>query len=171
MRPIPQKRYDQTLAFIQSVVPAKSRVLDLGIENRFSGIMKNNGFTVFNTNGEDLDIRPEVVKSFDVEVVTAIEILEHLISPLQVLTSLPAKKLIATIPLRLWFASAYKSKTDPWDRHYHEFEDWQFDWLLEKAGWEIINRKKWVSPSNKIGFRPFLRNITPRYYAVYAERI
>ena len=171
MRPIPQKRYDQTLAFIQSVVPAKSRVLDLGIENHFSGIMKNNGFTVFNTNGEDLDIQPEVVKSFDVEVVTAIEILEHLISPLQVLTSLPAKKLVATIPLRLWFASAYKSKTDPWDRHYHEFEDWQFDWLLEKAGWKIINRKKWVSPSNKIGFRPFLRNITPRYYAVYAERI
>jgi hypothetical protein len=104
-------------------------------------------------------------------VVTAIEILEHLISPLQVLTSLPAKKLVATIPLRLWFAPAYKSKTDPWDRHYHEFEDWQFDWLLEKAGWKIINRKKWVSPSNKIGFRPFLRNITPRFYAVYAERI
>jgi hypothetical protein len=171
MGKIPQKRYDQTLEFIQSVIPAKSRVLDLGIENHFSGIMKKNGFNVFNTSGEDLDMQPEVVKSFDVEVVTAIEILEHLVSPLQVLSNLPGKKLVATIPLRLWFASAYKSKTDPWDRHYHEFEDWQFDWLLEKAGWKIINRKKWVSPSSKIGFRPFLRNITPRYYAVYAERI
>ena len=20
-----------------------------------------------------------------------------------------------------------------WDRHYHEFEDWQLDWLLEKT--------------------------------------
>jgi hypothetical protein len=26
---------------------------------------------------------------------------------------------------------AYRSKTDMWDR-YHEFEDWQLDWLLEK---------------------------------------
>ena len=33
---------------------------------------------------------------------------------------------------------AYKSKTDPLDRHYHEFEPWQFDWLLEKSGWKII---------------------------------
>ena len=39
------------------------------------------------------------------------------------------------VPLNLWFASAYRNKTDLWDRHYHEFEDWQFDWLLEKAGW------------------------------------
>jgi len=171
MGKVPQKRYDQTLDFIRSVVPAKSRILDLGIENHFSGIMKSEGFTVYNTSGEDLDIQPEVVKSFDVEVVTAIEILEHLVSPLQVLSNLPAKKLVATIPLRLWFATAYKSKTDPWDRHYHEFEDWQFDWLLEKAGWKIVKREKWVSPSSKIGFRPFLRKITPRYYAVYAERV
>jgi hypothetical protein len=168
---IPQRRYKETLDFIQSVVPANSRVLDLGIENHFSGIMKSAGFNVFNTSGEDLDLMPEVVKTFDVEVVTAIEILEHLVSPLQVLANLPAKKLVATIPLRLWFATAYKSKTDPWDRHYHEFEDWQFDWLLEKAGWKVLRREKWVSPSSKLGFRPFLRKITPRYYAVYAERI
>ena len=23
-----------------------------------------------------------------------------------------------------------------WDRHYHEFEDWQLDWLLEKIGFK-----------------------------------
>jgi hypothetical protein len=28
-----------------------------------------------------------------------------------------------------------------WDRHYHEFEDWQFDWLLEKSNWKIEKKK------------------------------
>ena len=56
------------------------------------------------------------------------------------------------------------------DRHYHEFEDWQFDWLLEKAGWNIKKRQKWTSPISKIGIRPILRKFTPRYYAVYAEK-
>ena len=63
------------------------------------------------------------------------------------------------------------SKTDMWDRHYHEFEDWQLDWLLEKTGWKIIAREKFTNPVNKIGFRPLLRKVTPRYYIVAAERI
>ena len=70
----------------------------------------------------------------------------------------------------MWFANAYKSKSDPWDRHFHEFEDWQFDWLLEKSGWKIKKRKKWTNPVNKIGIRPFLRYFTPRYYIIYAEK-
>ncbi|HPX06952.1 MAG TPA: hypothetical protein PLC17_13520, partial [Tenuifilaceae bacterium] len=93
------------------------------------------------------------------------EILEHLVSPFPLLRDLPA-----TIPLRLWFAPAYKSKTDKWDKHYHEFEDWQFDMLLEKAGWTIVDRAKWTSPIHKLGIRPILRMFTPRYYAVYAVR-
>ena len=67
-------------------------------------------------------------------------------------------------------AKAYRNYKDPRDCHYHEFEDWQFDWLLEKAGWEIKARKKWTNPTNKIGFRPILRWFTPRYYIVYAEK-
>ena len=31
----------------------------------------------------------------------------------------------------------HRSKTDSRDRHYHEFEAWQFDWLLEKSGWSV----------------------------------
>ncbi|NQU87722.1 MAG: methyltransferase, partial [Mariniphaga sp.] len=76
--------------------------------------------------------------NFEVEVVTALEILEHLVSPFSVLRNLPGKKLIATVPLRLWFKSAYKNTNDTWDCHYHEFEDWQFDWLFQKSGWNII---------------------------------
>jgi len=167
---LPTKRYQETLRFLQEVLPAPATVLDLGVRNPFSEIMEEHGYTVINTEGEDLDLLPEVVKKHKVDAVTAFEIFEHLIAPFNVLREIEAPKLIASIPLNLWFAKAYRSKTDMWDRHYHEFEDWQFDWLLEKSGWEIQKTSKWTSPVKKIGFRPILRSFTPRYYAVFAER-
>jgi hypothetical protein len=166
----PTKRYKHTLDFLQKVLPAPAVVLDLGIRNPFTEIMEENGYTVYNTSGEDLDEFPEIINNIKVDAVVAFEILEHLLSPYVLLKNIKAEKLITTIPLKLWFANAYRSKTDAWDRHYHEFEDWQFDWLLEKSGWHIKDTNKWTSPVNKIGFRPVLRKITPRYYAVYAER-
>ncbi len=152
------------------MLPSPATVLDLGVRNPFSVIMEENGYTVINTLGEDLDLLPEIVKKYTVDAVTAFEIFEHLLAPFNVLRKIESTKLIATVPLNLWFAKAYRSKTDPWDRHYHEFEDWQFDWLLEKASWEIKESEKWTSPTNNIGFGPILRTFTPRYYAVYAEK-
>jgi hypothetical protein len=167
---IPHKRYQHTLDFMRKVLPSPATILDLGVRNPFSEIMEQNGYTVINTEGEDLDLLPELVKKYNVDVVTAFEIFEHLIAPFNVLREIEATKLVTTIPLNLWFAKAYRNKTDLWDRHYHEFEDWQFDWLLEKSGWNIKASEKWTSPSDKIGFRPFLRKFTTRYYAVYAEK-
>ncbi|MEL0454853.1 methyltransferase [Tamlana flava] len=166
-----KKRFKYTLEFLKEHVSNKETILDLGVENHFSDIMKQNGFKVENTKGEDLDIDTSTIEHSKAEIVTAFEIFEHLLSPFTVLKSIKSDKLVASIPLRLWFSSAYKSKTDMLDRHYHEFEDWQFDWLLEKTGWKIIDRKKWTNPTRKIGFRPILRWFTPRYYIVYAERI
>ena len=117
-----------------------------------------------------MDINFNIDIPSDVELVTGFEILEHLVSPFPLLSSLNAKKLFVTVPLNLWFSKAYKSKVDERDRHFHEFEEWQFDWLLEKAGWKIIKKDKWTNPSLKIGLRPILRNFHNRYYAVYAER-
>ena len=111
------------------------------------------------------------LKIEEYEVVTAFEIFEHLLNPYTLLKEIKSKKLLISIPLRLWFSPAYRSKTDMWDRHYHEFEDWQLDWLLEKTGWKIIDREKFTRPIKKFGFRPLLRLFTPRYYMVYAERI
>jgi hypothetical protein len=166
----PNKRYRHTLAFLQKHVNTNESILDLGVENPFSEIMKANGFQVENTKGEDLDVDFEAVAQSDAEVVTAFEIFEHLVAPFNVLKELKSKKLVASIPMRLWFSPAYRSKTDPWDRHYHEFEDWQFNWLLEKAGWTIKDTAKWTNPTKKIGIRPLLRYFTNRYYIVYAER-
>ncbi|OZV66898.1 methyltransferase [Winogradskyella aurantia] len=166
----PNKRFKHTLDFLKSHVDLSETILDLGVENPFSEIMESEGFTVENTKGEDLDLDTSSIGKSSANVVTAFEIFEHLLSPFTVLQAIQANKLVASVPLKLWFAPAYRSKTDKWDRHYHEFEDWQFDWLLDKAGWSIKARKKWTNPVNKIGLRPFLRLFTNRYYIVYAER-
>lgn len=166
----PKKRYRHTLNFLNEVISKEEKILDLGVSNPFSDILQKEGFTVTNTSGEDLDLNTNIVKTTDFDVVTAFEIFEHLVSPFNVLKDIRAKKLVASVPLNIWFSPAYRSKTDKWDRHYHEFEDWQFDWLLEKSGWKIIKREKFTNPVNKIGLRPLLRKFTPRYYLVYAER-
>lgn len=167
----PNKRYRHTLQFLQKHISTSETVLDLGVINPFTDIMTKHGYTVENTKGEDLDFDVSVLKNSKADVVTAFEIFEHLLSPFSVLQSIKAKKLVASVPLRLWFSKAYRSKNDIWDRHFHEFEDWQFDWLLEKAGWKIMDKAKWTNPTKKIGIRPILRWFTPRYYIIYAERV
>ena len=167
----PNKRFKHTLDFLKKHISPSETILDLGVDNPFSKIMKSEGYSVKNTTGEDLDKDQSVFSSDQQDVVTAFEIFEHLLNPYTILNEIKSDKLLISIPLRLWFSSAYRSKTDMWDRHYHEFEDWQLDWLLEKTGWKIIDREKFTHPVKKIGFRPLLRYFTPRYYIVYAEKI
>ena len=167
----PNKRFKHTIEFLKKHVSSSETILDLGVVNPFTQIMLDHGYSDENTKGEDLDIDVINIINSEADVVTAFEIFEHLLSPFTVLKSIKSQKLVASVPLKLWFSSAYRSKTDMLDRHYHEFEDWQFDWLLEKAGWKIIDRKKWTNPTKKIGIRPILRWFTPRYYIIYAEKI
>lgn len=165
-----EERFARTLAFMEASLPPPARVLDLGGPNPLALLMQQEGYTVTNTEG-DLDEVPEVVRGIEAEAVTAYEILEHLVAPLNVLRDIEAPRLFASVPLRLWFAKAYWNPHDPWDRHYHEFEPRQFDWLLEKAGWEIVRTEKWtprVEPL--VGVRPWLRRVTPRWYVVEAVR-
>ncbi|WP_375238206.1 methyltransferase [Aurantibacter sp.] len=167
----PHKRFKLTFEFLQKHISTSETILDLGVENPFSKLMISRGYNVENTKGEDLDLDTTTILNSNAEVTTAFEICEHLLNPLNSLSAIKGNKLVASVPLKLWFSNAYQSKTDKWDRHYHEFEDWQFDWLLEKAGWKVIDRQKFTHPTKKIGFRPILRWFTPRYYLVYAERI
>ena len=167
----PSKRFKLTVEFVNKHISKSETILDLGVTNPLSEILINEGYSITNTTGEDLDKNQKSIESSEATAVTAFEIFEHLLNPYTVLNSIKAQKLVLSVPLRLWFSSAYRSKTDKWDRHYHEFEDWQLDWLLEKTGWKIIDRKKWTNPVKKIGVRPLLRRFTNRYYIVYAERI
>ena len=167
----PNKRFKKTLEFLNKHITTSQSILDLGVENPFSRIMVADGFSVINSTGEDLDKDQTVFYDNKTEVVTAFEIFEHLLNPYTILTEIQSDKLFISIPLRLWFSPAYRSKTDSWDRHYHEFEDWQLDWLLEKTGWKIIDKHKWTNPVKKFGIRPLLRQFTNRYYIVYAEKV
>ena len=167
-----QKRYQKTLAFLDKHLPKGSRLLDLGTENPFTLFLKDAGYFVKNTQGENLDDAYKAVAETACDCVTAFEVFEHLLAPYNVLKELKADKLIASVPLKLWFAEAYWNEKDDWDKHYHEFEKKQFDFLLEKTGWKIVDAQLWISPDpNKIGFRPLLRYFTPRYYIVYCERV
>ena len=166
----PSKRFNISLDFLKKHVQTSETIFDLGVPNPFSKIMEANDYKVINTTGEDIDENQTALQSEKYEVFTAFEIFEHLLNPYTVLKNVKADKILISIPLRLWFSPAYRSKTDMWDRHYHEFEEWQLDWLLEKTGFKIIDRVKFTHPVKKIGFRPLLRFFTPRYYLVYAER-
>ncbi len=163
-------RYNKSLDFLTKSVPPPCKILDLGTANLLSELMIENGYNVINTEGEDLDIEYDIVKNIDVDLVTAFEIFEHLMAPINILSEIKTEKLVASIPLNLWFAKAYWNKDEEWDRHYHEFEDRQFNWLLKKAGWKIIKSEKWIAPTKQLGIRPILRRFTPRYYIVYCVR-
>jgi hypothetical protein len=66
--------------------------------------MKEEGFSVTNTSGEDLDKNQLVFSSENQDVVTAFEIFEHLLNPYTILSEIKSDKLFISIPLRLWFS-------------------------------------------------------------------
>ncbi len=149
-----KRRFEKTLDFMLESFPAPGNILDLGTPNQLGEFLEQKGYTIHNTGGKDFDFYPKEAGLEGFDAVTAFEILEHLINPMGVLMEIKAPKLFATIPLDLWFSSAFKSKADPWSSHFHEFEDWQFDRLLDKSGWKVLRRKKWTSPSIIPGIRP-----------------
>ena len=166
-----QRRYDRTLAFMAKHLHPGSSLLDLGTENPFTPELQKAGYVVSNTQGENLDDDFSKYGNTEVDCVTAFEIFEHLLAPYNILKTLNSQRLIASVPLKLWFAEAYWNEHDDWDKHYHEFEVKQFNFLLEKTGWKMKDSALWTSPDpKKIGIRPLLRYFTPRYYIVYCER-
>lgn len=167
----PHKRFNITLDFLEKHISKEASILDLGVENPFSEIMKKAGYQLENTSGTDLDDDVSEIENFQGDVVTAFEIFEHLVSPYTSLKAIPCNKAVISVPLKLWFASAYRNKNDVRDQHYHEFEPWQLDYVLEKAGWKVVDAIKFTNPVKKLGIRPLLRSFTDRYYLVYCERI
>lgn len=164
-----RRRHRLTLRFLRQSLDPPARILDLGEKNLLGDRLQNEGFEVANTDF-DLDREQEKLEGCRAEVVTAFEILEHLLNPLGVLEKIPGDRLFASVPLALWFASAYRNDKDPRDRHFHEFETWQFDWLLDHAGWRIVRSESWTNPVPRVGIRPILRLFTPRWYIVEATR-
>lgn len=168
---MPDRRYRKTLSLMKTHLPAPARIMDLGVDNPFSEIMRKEGYTVDNTGGEDLDEEVSLAKATGYDAVTAFEILEHLLSPYTLLKSIEAPKLIISVPLNVWFSGPHRNPKDPRDNHYHEFYPYQMDWLLDKTGWKIDHSETWTSPDRwRPGIRPLLRFIWPSYYFVVCSR-
>ncbi len=165
-----RRRFDKTLEFTRKHIPEGSKILDLGVPSRLSGYLQENGYFVQNTGGEDLDLDFSAVQKTDADAVTSFEVFEHLLAPFNILREIKAGKLIASVPLHQFFAPAYWNEKDERDRHYHEFESKQFDFLLEQTGWKIVDSQKWTAPVRVLGVRPILRLFVPRYYIVYCEK-
>ncbi len=169
----PNLRYKKTLDFVKKNLPKDELILDLGVMNPFTQVMNDNGYKTSNTQGEDLDDDYKNINNYDFDCITSFEIFEHLLAPYNVLKEISSDtkdiRLLSSVPLNVWFSKAYWNKNDKWDRHYHEFEPRQYDWLLEKAGWKIISSETWTSPSrHQLGIRPLLRYLYPSYYFVHA---
>lgn len=170
---VPNRRIKKTIDFLLRHHPPPANILDLGTTNLLSSKMSALGYLVENTSGEDLDLEYAHLALKQSDLITAFEILEHLVSPFNLLCSLnEGQKMIATVPINVWFSKAHWHKTNPWDRHFHEFEPRQFDWLLEKSGWKILASETWKIPAAGInGIRPVLRFFVPTFYAVYAKKV
>ena len=162
-------RFRKTLKFIEKHVSKDKQIVDLGSKNALSDLMQGKGYSVNNTGIVDLDIDYEL-KDKDYGVITAFEIFEHLFAPFNLLNN-NSGVLVASVPLKVWFASSYWNKKDKWDCHYHEFEIKQFNALLDRTGWEIVDSEVWRSPDKlRFGIRPLLRFIFPSYYIVIAKK-
>jgi len=72
----PNKRFKHTLEFLEKHISNSESILDLGVENPFSKIMKDHDYKVENTKGEDLDLDTSTIEASDADVVTAFEILK-----------------------------------------------------------------------------------------------
>jgi hypothetical protein len=158
------------MEFLEKHIPPTYEILDLGVNNPLAELMRAKGYSVSNTKEIDLDIDYRSLIRSRAKVLTAFEIFEHLLTPFNILLRTNASMLVATVPLTIWFSKAHRNRNQKQDSHFHEFEDWQFDWLLEKTGWKILDCEKWTSPTKITGVRPLLRNFVPRHYAVYAIR-
>ncbi len=164
-------RYRSTLAFLKKHIGENKSLLDLGVPNPLSKRMQEEGYRVRNTSGENLDYDYGPYLDPKVDCITSFEIFEHMLAPFNILRAIRCDQLVASVPLNLWFATAYWNPTEVWDRHYHEFEPRQFDMLLDRSGWEIQASEKWTSVDLKnFGVRPILRRFTKRYYIVHCTR-
>src|SRR5690606_1720081 len=102
----PGQRFKITMDFLQGHISKASKIIDLGVENPLSVMMKEEGFNVQNTTGEDLDENHEALQQTNYDVLTAFEIFEHLFNRYTVLENCKDKKIVISVPLRLWFSPA-----------------------------------------------------------------
>ena len=163
------QRHQASVDFTLRHIEKGATIMDLGVKNKL-GIKLGKYYNVINTTGQDLDVHWRALKPFD--TFTAFEIFEHLYAPFNLLNEISGR-LIASVPVNLWFQDQWQNPKDPLDTHYHEFAPWQFNNLLKRTGWGIKDTKllKTYEPLKTLRVRQaVLRRLYPRIYFVYAEK-
>lgn len=175
------KAEKERIKLVESYLKKDLIILDLGIQNKISQALRESGYLVKNTNGEDLDFDRHAIKKGDYDAITAFEIMEHLYNPFEVLHDIPKNKLIfISIPIRhLFIQDSYFKHDESRMSHFHEFEDWQMIRLLEKTGFTLIKyyKKKQTSMFNdwrtfrrSFGFRPIMREFKKAMYIIAIKK-
>lgn len=159
-----KQRFKATFEFLQKHISFDDILTELGERNDMTAYLNSEGYKIINTSG-DLDLGCNC----KTDAIIAFQIFEHMFAPFNVLIN-NSGKLVCSVPLRLWFAQEYWNYNDKRDCHYHEFSVRQFNHLLERTGWKIIDKRLCNFSTFKIGIRPLLRMFYPRYYFVYAEK-
>lgn len=159
-------RRNRTLCLVQQNVNGLKIIYDMGDVSPMRYELERDYFvkTLPYKDYNDLNM-----DSFRNEVFVSFKVFEHIFSPYHFLKATQPLLLICTVPLKIPFVPIHWSK-DKRDRHYHEFEEKQFLWMLEEAGYEIIYKKKWWYNRLPIGIRTLLRYIFPSWLAVVARR-
>ena len=163
---LPSFRYrdEKNISFL-SEIDMNGSILDIGERNRFTErIEEAFGIKLDNTDG-DLDELywtitddNEFTKSYDTIIFS--HVIEHLFNPLLALKKVrwymkPDTLLIICTPIKPHFI--------PWGKgHFHEFDDYRFKKLIERAGlkivrWEKYSNYRWNTWRSYRGIRPFIR--------------
>lgn len=135
-------------------------VMDLGPFNHLGTRMKREfGCVVRHTGEIDLDDEWQFGAWF-ADAVCAFNILEHVFNPLAVLRKgmsilKPGGKLYAAVPRRpSWMRS---------EHHFHEFDDYRWDWLVTRAGLRIERHASFRMRNEGFGvLRPAVRLLCER---------
>ena len=137
----------------------KGHCIDLGDKTEMTDLIESKfGVTVDNTN-HDLDFPFNYNKKYS--NLFMFEIVEHLVNPLVCLTSI--KQYISKDGILYLSTPIYRPK---WMRnkklHFHEFNFNELQFLIDKAGFKILN-KKIINPTKLryaiTGIRPLIRVI------------
>lgn len=159
-------RIIDTLYEWDAIKPTQT-VMDLGPYNHLGCRMKH-AFDCYvrNTGEVDLDDSWQFGAWF-ADVVTAFNILEHVFNPLLVLRKgmsilRPGGKLYAAVPRRpSWLRSDY---------HFHEFDDYRWEWLVKRAGLKVTRHASFRFKHGGFGVvRPAIRRMYEREHIYEME--
>ena len=167
-----QSRKKKTLELMKAANIEKA--FDLGDDSPMRKYLQENGFHLSNLpGGKDLNkvnfSSNWQWENFSTSTFTAFEVLERIFSPYHLLISAQPEKIICTVPLKIPFVPIHWS-SDKRDRHYHEFEEKQFIWMLEEAGYQVVKKERWYYTGLPVGIRTILRYLFPSWLAVIAIR-